>query len=75
MKLFFVEINDDQIRGFPVVKKAPSPWKKLFSKKNSSSLFGLIRSSKQCAEIFLNKWVSRYLTVGNFTAPKNCSSP
>ena len=48
-----MEKNDAQISGFSVVEKAPSPWKKSFSKKNPSSLFVQIRSSKRCAEIFL----------------------
>ena len=30
--------------------------------------------SKPCAEFLLNKLVSRYLTFGDFTVPKNCSS-
>ena len=25
-------------------------------------------------KVFLNKWVSRYLSLGNFKVPKNCSS-
>ena len=29
-----MEKNDAQISGFAVVKKAPSPWKKFFEKKN-----------------------------------------
>ena len=70
----YVEKNEVQISGFAVTRKAPRPWKKFFSKKNSSSLFVQIWSSKRCAEIFLNKWVSRYLSLGDFKVPKNCSS-
>ena len=44
------------------------------SKKNSSSLFVQVRSSKQCAEFFENKWVSIYSTLGNFAIKKKCSS-
>ena len=32
-----MEKNEAKISGFTVAKKAPSPWKKVFSKKNSSS--------------------------------------
>ena len=49
--------------------------KKNFSEKNLSTLFVQIVSSKHCVEIFLHKWVSRYLTFGDFTVPKNFSSP
>ena len=35
----FVEKNEAQISGFVVANKAPSPWKNLKQKKNSSSLF------------------------------------
>ena len=34
-KLFFAEKNDAQISRVIVVKKAPSPWKKIFSKKKT----------------------------------------
>ena len=52
-KNFFVEKNDAQISRVAVVKKAPSPWKKkLYWKKNPSSLFVQIRPTKRCAEIF-----------------------
>ena len=59
-----MEKNEVQISGFAVVKKAPSTWQKIFSKKkkNSYSLFVQISSSKWCAEIVLNEWVSRYLS-------------
>ena len=44
-----MEKNDTQISGFAVLEKGPSPSKKHFLKKNSSSLF----VTKWCAEIFL----------------------
>ena len=43
-KLFFVEKNDAQNSGFAVVKKVPSPWKKIFLKKKKS--FQLICTDK-----------------------------
>ena len=52
---------------FAAVKKAPSLERKIFLKKNSSSLFVQIRSSRWCAEFLKNKWVSRYLTFGDFS--------
>ena len=50
---FFVEKNDTKISGFAVVKKSQVLQKKFFLKKNTSSLFEHMRSSKQCEEIFL----------------------
>ena len=47
-----MEKNDAQNSDFAVVKRAPSPWEKKFSKKNPSSLFVRIRATKSCAEIF-----------------------
>ena len=50
--------------GFVVAKKAPNLWKKIFLKKN----FQLICADmifKTCG-IFLNKWFSRYLSLGDF---------
>ena len=47
--------------------------KKVFRKKKSSGLFVQIWSSKQYAKFFWNKWVSRYLSLGDFKVPKNCS--
>ena len=47
-----MEKNEAQISGFAVVKKAPTAWKKRFSKKHSSSLFVQILSSKRCANFF-----------------------
>ena len=38
VKLIFVGKNGAQISSFLVVKKAPSPWKKCFSKKKSVQL-------------------------------------
>ena len=52
-----------------------SHWKKnfFFFKKIKKFLPGYW-PSKPCAEFLLNKLVSRYLTFGDFTVPKNCSS-
>ena len=52
IKLFFDGKNDTQNSGFAVVKKAPSPGKKLKKIKNSSSLFAQVRPTKWCAETF-----------------------
>ena len=43
--------NDTQISGVFFEKRAPSPEKICFEKKNASSLFVQIRSSKQCAKL------------------------
>ena len=45
--------------------------KKIFRKKNSFSLFVQIWSSKRCAVFFLTKWVSRYLSFGDFKVLHN----
>ena len=45
--------------------------KKIFRKKNSFSLFVQIWSSKRCAMFFLTKWVSRYLSFGDFKVLHN----
>ena len=50
-KLFLVGKNGAQISGFEVAKQAPSPWKKIFQTKNSSTLFARIWSSKRYAVI------------------------
>ena len=55
MRLFFCGKNEAQICDFLVVKKAPSPWKIIFSKKKKkkkSSLFVQRRPTKQFAEVF-----------------------
>ena len=71
-----MEKNDAQISGFLVVKKAPSPWKKCFSKKKSVQLICADTIFKNgMRKFFWNKWVSRYLTFGDFMVLKNCSSP
>ena len=70
-----MEKNEVQISGVADAKKAPSPWKNIFLKKKSSSLFLQIWSSKQCAEIFFfDKWVTSNLSFGDFKVLKNCSS-
>ena len=45
--------------------------KKIFRKKNSFSLFVQIWSSKRCAVFFLTKWVSTYLSFGDFKVLHN----
>ena len=65
----------DPNSGFAVVKKAPSPWKKLKKKKKNlpAYLFGYDLKNVE-REFFLNKWVSRYLSFDNFKVLKNGSS-
>ena len=72
--------------GMRMLKWRPNQWfwnreksskslkKTFFEKKNSSSLFVRIWSSKRCAGIFLSGWFSRYLSFGDFKVPKNCFS-
>ena len=59
-----MEKNDAQVSGFAVVKKAPSPWKKNVLKKKNLIAYWIDK----------NKWVSRFLTFGDFSGPKKCSS-
>ena len=61
----FVEINEAQSSGFVVAKKAPNLWKKFFLKKNFFQLICADMIFKTCG-IFLNKWFSRYLSLGDF---------
>ena len=67
--------NDAQISGFVVGKKAPSPWKKIFSKKTILPAY-LCRYDFQNSvrQLVWNKWVSRFLSFGDFKVPKNGSS-
>ena len=70
-----MEKNEVQISGFAVAKEAQSPCKKIFSKKNSFTLFVQIYDLQNgVRNIFKNKWVSRYLSFGDFKVPKNSSS-
>ena len=72
---FWGRKNDGQISGFVVVKKAPSPWKKIFSKKTILPAY-LCRYDFQNSvrKLVWNKWVSRFLSFGDFKVPKNgCS--
>ena len=56
------------IKLFFVWKKwGPNQW---FFEKNSSSLFVQIWSTRRCVDIFLNKWVWRYLGFGDFKVLK-----
>ena len=50
-----MEKNDAQINRVAVVKRAPSPLKKCFRKKNPFSLFVQIGPTKLCAEVFLKQ--------------------
>ena len=62
-----MEKNDTQISGFAVMKKSSKSLKKnIFRIKNPSSLF--LQNDLQ--KMFRNKWVSKYLTLGDFTVPK-----
>ena len=70
-----MEKNEAQISSFAVMKKAPSLSKKLFCKTNPSSLFVQITPTKRCVDFLKNKWVSRYLTFGDYSVPKNFSLP
>ena len=65
IKLFFCEKMRPRSVVWQSRKKVPSPWKKIFRKKKPSSVFVQIWSSKPCAEIFLNKWVLRYLSFSD----------
>ena len=49
--------------------------KKYFRKKNSFTLFVQIYDLQNgVRNFFKNKWVSRYLSFGDFKVPKNSSS-
>ena len=57
-------------------RKKPQVLQKNFikKKKKSSSLFVQIGTLKHCANFFLNKGVSSYLSLSDFKVPKNCPS-
>ena len=74
IKLIFCGKNEAQISGFAVVRKAPSPWKKNFSKKLLPAYLYRYDFQNGMWKFFLNKWVSRYLSFGDFKVPKNGSS-
>ena len=60
--------------SFTVVKKAPSHQKKFVLEKKSFLLVFADKIFKTvCGNFRKDKWVSRYLTFGDFTALKNCS--
>ena len=60
-----------EISGFASVKKAPSPWKKIFLNKNlyltcADKIFKTV-----CGNFLLkNKWMSRHFNFGDFTVLK-----
>ena len=70
-----MEKNEAQISGFAVVKKAPE--NSFFFKKIKIFPAYLYRYDLQNSErkFLKNKWVLRYLTFGDFSFLKNCSSP
>ena len=71
MKLIFFGKNWDPNQWFSNCEKGYQSLKKIFfEKKKSSNLFVQIWSSKRCEKIFLNKWVSRYLSFGDFKVRK-----
>ena len=72
--IFFVEKNEAQISGFAVAKKSPKSFKKQFFEKNFFQLICADMIQNGVQNFFLNKWVSRYLSFGDFKVPKNCSS-
>ena len=73
IKLIFYGKNDTQVCGFAMVEKVPSPWKRKFKKILPAYLYRQ-DLQKGARKFFKNKWVSRYLTFGDFLVPKNCSS-
>ena len=57
-----MEKNDTQISRYAVAKKAPSHWKKTFSKKNPFRLFVQIRPTKRsCGNFFVNAAIDMVL--------------
>ena len=61
--------------SFAVRKKAPSPGKKiLFEKKFLPAYLYRYDLQNGVQKFFSKKWVSRYLSLGGFKVPKNCSS-
>ena len=69
--IFFEKKWDPNQRFLQSWKKLQVLEKKIFRKKNSFSLFVQIWSSKRCAVFFLTKWVSRYLSFGDFKVLHN----
>ena len=64
-----------QISGFAALKKPQVLEKKIFEKKFVPAYFCRYDLQNGFLKIFLNKWVSRYLSFGDFKVPKDCSSP
>ena len=68
--MLFCQKNDALISGFAFMKKAPSPWKKFLKKILQAYLS---RYDLQNGVHILTKWVSRYLSFGDFKILKNGS--
>ena len=72
-----MEKNDTQAVVLQSRKMLPDFRRNIFQKKKFLQLMAyLCRYDLQnnVRKVFLNKWVSRYLTFGYFKVPKNCSS-
>ena len=71
-KLFFVEKNEAQTSGFVVAKKVFEKF--FFGKKIPLADLCRYDLQNRVQQLFLNKWLSRYLSFSDFKVPKNCSS-
>ena len=58
------------MNGFAVAKKAPIQ-RKIKKKKKKNCKYKI--SKTVCRNFLKDKWVSRYLTFGDFSVPENCS--
>ena len=68
-----MEKNEAQVSGFAVAKI--NLLNKFFSKKEFFQLMCADMIIKTlCGIFFKNKWMSRYLSFGDFTVPKKCYS-
>ena len=60
------------MNGFAVAKKAPIH-RKIKKKKKKKKNCKYKISKTVCRNFLKDKWVSRYLTFGDFSVPENCS--
>ena len=68
-----MEKNEAQISGFAVTKKLQVLEKNFFQKKFLPAYLRRYDLQNGVQKFFLNKWISRYLSFGDFIVPKNCS--
>ena len=70
-----MEKHEAQISGFAVTKKSFKSLKNnFFEKQFLPAYLCRYHLHNDVRKFLLNKWVSRYLSLGDFKVPENCSS-